>query len=186
MEVRENVKPMEDEVPFGVEVEAMDVAPMDDMEADACVQKIGNWERYRDFWLDYYQKRIDEVNQKCDRNVAYQRRKLREFFRSVPHRHLKASEAYDLPSGKISMSYPTPKMIPNKADILERFKKNGDTQFIKVKEELDWNGYKSRLFISDSGDVLDKETGEVVKDVLVEVSEPDITVTNNKKVSDEE
>ena len=57
----------------------------------------------------------------------------------------------------------------------------GENEFIKVEEKLDWNGYKSRLFISDSGDVLDKETGEIIKDVSVEMSEPKFSVTINKK-----
>ena len=177
-----------DEIPFGADVESipLDDVQMNDMDADACIQKIGNWERYRQFWLDFYSKKIEEVNSKCDNNIALQNRKLRDFFKTVPHRSTKTMEAYDLPSGKISVSFGKPSLVPNKESILERFEKSGDSEFIKVKKELDWSGYKSRLFISDSGDVLDKETGEIVKDVSVEMSEPKFTVKPNKKEEGDE
>ena len=187
MEVRENVSIMEDEVPFGVDVETVEIVPaMDDMEADNCVRKIGNWERFREFWLNYYAKKIEEVNQKCDRNIAYQNRKLRDFFASVPHRASKTMEAYDLPSGRISVTYSKQKLVPNKDSILARLKADGEVQFIKTKEELDWSSYSSRLFISDNGDVMDKETGEIVEDVAIEASEPKFTVKTTKKGSEEE
>ena len=83
----EIIRDLIDEVPFGTDVEAVDLEPeMDDMSADGCIQKMENWERYRKFWLDYYAKRIEEVNQKCDRNIALQNRKLRRFFAFVPWR----------------------------------------------------------------------------------------------------
>lgn len=175
---------MIDEVPFGVDPSTYvdeEGTSMNDMDADACIVKIGNWERYRKFWLDYYAKKIDEVNEKCDRNVAWQKRHLQDFFVTVPHRSTKTMEAYDLPNGKISVSYAKPNLVPNKESILARFKAEGETAFIKVKEELDWSGYKSRLFVSDTGDVLDKETGEVVTDVSVEMSEPKFSVKINEK-----
>lgn len=178
---------MEDEVPFGKEADEIEVSHVDEMDATACIEKRDNWERYRQFWIDYYTKKIEEVNQRCDRNIAYQDRKLREYFLSVPHRKTKTMEAYDLPNGRLSMSFMQKKLVPNRDSILERLKKDGETSFIKVKvkEELDWDGYKSRLFISDMGDVLDKETGEIVEDVSIEVSEPKFTVKTNKKESEE-
>ena len=79
-----------------------------------------------------------------------------------------------------------PCLVPDKSAIIERFKSQGDSEFIKVKEELDWNGYKSRLFISDSGDVLDKETGEIIKDVAVEETETKFEVKPNKNGGNED
>ena len=94
-------------------------------------------------------------------------------------------EAYDLPSGRISVSFAKPTLVPDKAAILKRFIDSNEREFVKVKEELDWSGYKSRLFISDSGDVLDKETGEIISDVSVEVSEPNFSVKANDTGDDE-
>jgi len=184
MDYSEPIREVVDEVPFGADVEELDVPQMDDMEADNCIEKIENWERYRQFWLDYYQKKVDEVNQKCDRNIAYQERKLRDYFSVVPHRSTKTMEAYDLPHGKIQCTFSKPTFVPNKEAILARLKEDGELEFIKVEEKLDWSGYKSRLFISNTGDVLDKETGEVVKDVSIEMSTPEFSVKPNKKVSE--
>ena len=126
------------------------------------------------------EKKVNEVNMRCDSNVAYQQRKLRHFFDTVPHRSTKTMEAYDLPNGRISVSFPKPKLVPDRAAILKRFKESNDLEFVKVKEEIDWSGYSSRLFISDSGDVLDKETGEIIGDVSVEVTEPKFSVKTNE------
>lgn len=177
---------MVDEVPFGAEVDALEVPKMDEMDAAACVEKCENWEKYRNFWLDYYAKKIDEVNQKCDRNVAYQKRKLRDYFMTVPHRSTKTMEACDLPNGRLSMSFSKQSLVPNKEAILARLKKDGESEYIKIKEELDWSGYKSRLFISEMGDVLDKETGEIVEDVEVKTSEPEFSVKPIKEKESEE
>ena len=178
-----------DEVPFDGDIDSMLLPDgMDDMEAESCITKIGNWERYREFWLDFYAKKIDEVKSKCDKNIELQKRKLKYYFNTVPHRSTKTMEAYDLPSGRLSVDFSKPSMVPDKDAILERFKSANDNEFIKVKvsEELDWNSYKSRLFISESGEIFDKETGEVVKDVSVKMSEPKFTVKINKKESEEE
>lgn len=172
----EFIRNVVDEVPYGMDIDAIEFGDtIDEMEADACLEKISNWEKYRKFWLDYYAKKIEEVNEKCDRNRAYQERKLRDYFNSVPHRSTKTMEVYDLPHGKLSMPFATKKMVPNKEAIIARLKGYGENEFIKVKEDLDWSGYKSRLFISDSGDVLDKETGEIVTDVSVEISKPEFS-----------
>ena len=102
----DNFSFLEDEVPFGADPNTVGYAEqLDEMEADVCLQKISNWERFRKFWLDYYQKKVDEVNQKCDNNVAFQKRKLRDYFESVPHRSTKTMEAYDLPHGRLSIGF---------------------------------------------------------------------------------
>ena len=185
----DNFSFLEDEVPFGADPNTVGYAEqLDEMEADVCLQKIANWEKFRKFWLDYYQKKVDEVNQKCDNNVAFQKRKLRDYFESVPHRSTKTMEAYDLPHGRLSIGFVTKKMIPDKEAILARFKEQGESEFVKVEtiEKLDWNGYKNRLFISDSGDVLDKETGEIVTDVSIEVSKPEFSVKPTEEKESEE
>lgn len=168
------------------EMEVMEGVPKDDMEADECLQKIGNWERFRKFWLDYYAKKIDEVNAKCDRNVAWQKRKLRYFFKSVPHRSTQTFEAYDLPSGRISLPFRKKKLVPDKVAIIARLEKEGAEQFIKVEKKLDWKGYMARLFISDDGNVFDSETGEEIKDVSIEEEEPDFAVKVKESTSNGE
>ena len=175
-----------DEVPFGADVETLEIEQIDDLSADECIRKIGNIERFRKFWLDFYQKKIDEVNRKCDTNVAYQRRKLRAFFDTVPHRGTKTTEAYDLPSGKLSFTFAKRKLNPDRTAIIERMKKNGETEFIKVKTtvDLDWSGYSKRLIMSDEGEVIDRETGEVVSDVVIEMTEPKFDVKMNGGVEE--
>lgn len=182
----ENLIDVVDEIPFGVDIAALVVdEPMDDMQADACLQKIANWEKYGKFWNDWYSKKLEEVNEKCRNNIELQKRKLRYYYQSVAHRKTKTMEIADLPHGKLCMPFVKQKLVPDKEAILLRLKDSGENQFIKTKEELDWSGYKDRLFISDSGDVLDKETGEIITDVSIETVEGEFTVKAQSKESEE-
>ena len=178
---------MVDEIPYGVNPETfidMEMSAHDDMDADNCLQKIENWERFRKFWLDYYDKKIEEVNQKVDNNIAFNKRKLRNYFTLVPHRRTKMQEVYDLPSGKLAVTYKEASFVPDRKAIIERLKKSGETEYVKVKtsEDLDWKGYKERLFISEDGNVLDRETGEIVTDVTIDRPMPEFNAVPKERI----
>ena len=51
--------------------------------------------------------------------------------------------------------------------IIERLKKDGSEELVKVEESLNWQGYKKHLKI-DNGNVVDTTTGEIVTDVQIE------------------
>ena len=177
---------MIDEVPFGKDVNEVEIdQQQDDMKADESLIKIGNWERYRKYWLDFYQKKIDEVNQLVDRNVFYQKRILRAYFDTVPHKATKmhTQESYELPSGKLIMKFPKPKFIPDNEALLKKFKESGEEEYIKttVKEEIKWNDYKSCLFIDDEGNVVNRNTGEYEENVGVDYGTPTFDIKDNKK-----
>ena len=174
-----------DELPFGEDPTVyidQKTALHDDIDADACLQKINNWGRFRKFWLDFYAKKINEVNQRCDNNIAYNKRRLRDYFATVPHRTTKAKtqEVYDLPSGKLAVVYKSASLVPDRKAIIDRLKKAGEIEYINVKtsEDLDWKGYKERLFIGEDGSsIIDRETGELVTDVTIERPMPEFKAT---------
>lgn len=158
-----------------------------DMDAENRLAKIKGWEAYRQRWLDHYQRKIAEVNDRADRNIAWHKFHLAQFFRSVPHKTTKTSVYYDgLPSCRLSMTMATDKINkPSREDldkILLRLAEQGDKGMIKktVTEEVDWAQYKANLAIVD-GRVVDMRTGEFVDDVKITHVEPEFVLKFNKE-----
>lgn len=152
-----------------------------DMDAEARLEKIRGWEAFRKRWLDHYQKKIDEVNERADRNIAWHKYHLARFFRSVPHKSTKTQLSYDLPSCQLVMKKECDKINKPSADdmarILLRLTEEKDTAFIKTQttQSVDWNEYKRFLSIVD-GSVVDMRTGEQVDDVKITHVEPEFVL----------
>ena len=167
-----------------------DMKEENDMDAEERLSKIKGWEAFRKKWLDYYQKKIDEVNDRADRNIAWHKYHLSRFFRSVPHKKTNTTYYYDLPSCRLVMNNPADKINkPSKEDlakILLRLAEEKDTGMIKttVTEEVDWNKYKDNLSIVD-GQVVDMRTGEFVSDVPITHVDPEFVLKFKKDKGDE-
>ena len=156
------------------------------MDAEARLEKVKGWEAYRAKWLAHYQRCIDEVNERADRNIAWHKYHLSRFFRSVPHKATKTTVYYDgLPSCRLVLNKPTDKINkPSKENlerILMRLAEAGDKGMIKrtVTEEVDWAKYKDNLQIVD-GKVVDKRTGEFLDDVEITHCEEEFVLKFNK------
>ena len=157
------------------------------MDAENRLEKINGWEAYRQKWLAHYQKCIDEVNERADRNIAWHKFHLSRFFRSVPHKATETTFYYDgLPSCRLVMNKATDKI--NKPDkqslekILLRLAEAGEKDMIKrtVTDEVDWSKYKDNLKIVD-GQVVDKRTGEFLDDVPITHCEEEFVLKFKKE-----
>ena len=97
---------MEDDAPKVVvadEAEATSEAEqMTDMDAELRVEKINMWEAYRKKWVEHYEKLIAQVNERVDRNIAWNKHILRKYFSLVPHKGTKTTLYYD---GLLSSHY---------------------------------------------------------------------------------
>ena len=178
---------MEDDAPKVVvadEAEATSEAEqMTDMDAELRVEKINMWEAYRKKWVEHYEKLIAQVNERVDRNIAWNKHILRKYFSLVPHKGTKTTLYYDgLLSCKLVMKKATDKINKPKADALLKIKlrllESGDTDYIvtKTTEDVDWDGYKENLTIDENGQVVDKRTGEILDDVPITHVEPEFVV----------
>ena len=158
------------------------VQTMTDMDAEAHVEKINMWDAYRKKWVEHYEKKIAEVNERADRNIAWHRHFLRMFFNLVPHKGTKTTLYYDgLLSSKLVLKKGTDKINKPKADVLLKIKlrllEHGEKEYIvtKTTEDVDWDAYKANLSIVD-GQVVDKRTGEILEDVPITHVEPEFVV----------
>lgn len=111
--------------------------------------------------------RIQELNDKCERDTAYLKSCLYEYFEKVEHKVTKTQESYKLLSGTLVFKKPSVKITHDDEKLLEFLKKSDRSKFIKIKESIDWAEFKKTLVVSDN-DVIDSEIGEVIDGCSVE------------------
>ena len=146
----------------------------DDATADWALKKIKEErEEYERLTLIACEQ-IAEINLKmkhleeaAERKTAFLKGCLAEYFKTVPHKTTKTQESYKLLSGSLVMKLGSQKMVKDDTALVEYFRQNGMSDYIKVKEEPKWAEYKKNLAIAD-GKVVDTTTGEVVDVVRVE------------------
>lgn len=108
------------------------------------------------------------VNGEADNNIAY----FRELLMPFAMEQLEGSKAktFKLPSGNLSFKKQSPLFeIDEKA--LLAFTKDNAPEFVKVKESVDWAGYKKTVTLADGGVIVDAD-GQVVEGVSY-VARPD-------------
>lgn len=109
-------------------------------------------------------KHLEEV---AERKTAFLKGCLAEYFKTVPHKTNKTQESYKLLNGSLVMKLDSQKMVKDDAELVEYFRQNNMTEYIKTEEKPIWAEFKKNLAIVD-GKVVDTTTGEVVDVVKVE------------------
>ena len=146
----------------------------DDATADWAVRKIKEEQKEYERLAIIASEQIAEINLKlrhveevAERKTAFLKECLAQYFQTVPHKATKTQESYKLLSGSLVMKLGSQKMVKNDAELVEFFRQNDMTEYIKTKEEPKWAEFKKNLSIVD-GKVIDTTTGEVVDVVGVE------------------
>jgi phage host-nuclease inhibitor protein Gam len=83
----------------------------------------------------------------------------------VPHKKTKTQESYKLPGGKLVLKTQNPEYKRDDKTVIDWAKANSLTQFVKVKEELDWDGLKKATAVFEGHIVT--EDGEIVPGIDV-------------------
>lgn len=152
----------------------------DDLYADWAIQKIKADEAERNRLLKTADADIElrkaaraGIAEKYDRKIANLKWHLSEYFAKVPHKKLKASENYVLPSGKLSMKYGKvkQKFVNANGDedkkgalLVEWLEANGYERFVRVTKEPAWVELKDALVPAGSGWCM-AATGEEVEGI---------------------
>jgi hypothetical protein len=119
----------------------------------------------RDELVEWYEKKIKEANEQTDFATMRFERMLSDYFATVPHKKTKTQESYSLPEGKLVLKVQNPEYKREDATVIDWLKKNKMTEFVKVKEELDWAGLKGATTALDGNIVT--EDGEIIPGVSV-------------------
>lgn len=145
-----------------------------DAKAEWALQKIKEARADRDTWVAWYKAKIDEIKEQTDFDTMNLERLLKEYFASVPHKKTKTQESYKLPGGKLVYKTQNPEFKHDDDAVIKWAKANGFGQYVKVKEELEWQKLKDATEIFDGHIVT--EDGEIVPGVVVENREPKFVV----------
>ena len=152
----------------------------DDHDAEYALRRIRESQAEVDSFREYYDEQIQKMQSRADGIRGFYTGHLQRYFESVPHKSTPTSESYELPSAKLVWKQQKPEFIRNKEEIIRWLKENDETGFIKIKEDLDWEGLKKKVNIS--GDkCVSSETGEVIPGVTVQYREPKFDVTFKKE-----
>lgn len=136
-----------------------------DAKAEWALRKIKEARADRDTWVAWYKEKIVEITAQTDADTANLERMLLDYFASVPHKKTKTQESYKLPGGKLVLKTQNPEYKRDDKTVIEWLKQNGQDNFVKVKEELDWAGLKEATEIFNGHIVT--EDGEIVPGVEV-------------------
>lgn len=145
-----------------------------DAKAEWALSKIKEARADRDRWVEWYQQKIKEIKEQTDFETMNLERMLADYFATVPHKVTKTQESYKLPGGKLVQKTQNPEYTRDDKTVIEWLKTNRLTQFVKVKEELDWSGLKA--VTAEFEGKLVTEDGEIIPGVEVVSREPKFIV----------
>lgn len=156
------------------EDEAKVFAITDDNTADWALKKISEERKELERLKAIAEQQIEEIQLKVkhleestERKTSFLKGCLAQYFETVPHKATKTQETYKLLSGSLVFKLPAQKMVKDDEKLLEYFKQNNMSEYIKTKETPAWAEFKKNLSIVDDK-VIDMSTGEVVEVVKVE------------------
>lgn len=150
----------------------------DDKTADWAIQTIAAEEQERDRLITLAQEqiqdltdRIEELKKKYENSTAYLRSCLYEYFRTIKPKETKTQKSYKLLSGTLVFKKPSVKIIHNDEKLIEYLKANDSTDFIKVKESVDWAGFKANLTVTENDEIVDTGIGTIIPSDVCTVEE---------------
>lgn len=117
-----------------------------------------------------YKDKIELLDYQLERRTGYLKSKLYEYFNTVERKDTKTQSSYKLLSGSLVFKKPSQKMVPDKEKLLAYVKDNNMSEFVKVKEEVDWAAYKKECQIVD-GKAVNTQTGDMLPDDVIAVED---------------
>lgn len=142
-----------------------------DQKAEWALKKIREAREDQAKWEAFYKAQMARVDDETDANVAGLEAMLQEYFETVPHKATKTQESYQLPTGKLVIKKQEPEYERNDTVVINWLKLTGNEKYIKIKEELDWQGLKK--ISSVVGEEIATEDGEIIPGVKV-IERPEI------------
>ena len=145
--------------------------------ANWALKKIKEEQAERDRIVEIAENEIKDIHEKIEKldarlesKTGFLKIKLFEYFGTVEHKETKTQENYKLLDGSLVWKKPAQKMVPDKDKLLAYVKEHNMTEFVKVKEEVDWANYKKECEIAD-GKAVNVQTGEMLPEELIAIED---------------
>lgn len=125
--------------------------------------------------IDFLQSKIDQMKkelaaelEEINNKKSFYEKLLSDYFETLPNESKKESKSmwkYKLTSGQLIKKKPTKtiKCLDKESAMLEYVIMNAHDEYIKTKQELNWQGLKNDLEIKDDL-IINKKTGEILDD----------------------
>ena len=162
--------------------------------ADWAISKIAEERKRTQYFIDVAKKEIEnlekqikDMEEKCERSVQYLSGCLGKYLErdDVPTKKTTTQESITLPAGKIIKKFaktefrmPNGKSVTNSKGDEKLVKEVADIndEFIKTKQEVDWANLKKHLDVDDEGNVIYKDTGELLESIVAQETLPYIEI----------
>ena len=106
--------------------------------------------------------KIEKLNEHYDSETAYLKSCLIEYFNTVTPKETKTQKSYKLISGTLVYKKPSFKITHDDAKLIDYLKENDGAEYIKVKESVDWAGFKANLTVTENDEIIDTGLGTVI------------------------
>lgn len=136
-----------------------------DQQAEWAIKKIEDSEAELEKWRSFYLGRVAALEEEYSRLYETMRRKLADYFQTVPHRETKTQFKYSLPSADLIQRKAKETWERDDSRLIEWLKENNYSESIKVSTSVNWKAAKEHLEVDESGTVVDKDTGEICEAV---------------------
>ena len=114
------------------------------------------------------ESRVESLRERTRRRTSFLTIKLQRYFNTVPHKETATQEKYELLSGNLVMKKAKQSLVNDDNDkLVAHLEAAGLTEFVKIEKKPAWGEFKKRLVIVD-GEVVDKESGEVVNCIKID------------------
>jgi phage host-nuclease inhibitor protein Gam len=115
----------------------------------------------------FYAQREDQIKKQLGQKTAFLKRKLADYFETVPHKKTKFQEKYVLPSGDLIRKKQSLKFnIDQNEAVLSVVQVTGTNEYVRQKLELDWETLKKDVEVPDVF-ITDKE-GNYIEDAFLD------------------
>jgi len=114
---------------------------------------------------EWFEKEKKDIENK----ISFYTARLQQYFDSLDPKVLKKTKtqvSYSLPSGKLKKVFEKEDFEKDDEELLKWLKNNNYTDFIKVKESIDWAKLKGNIEVNNGKAVL-KDTGELIDSIKV-------------------
>ena len=142
-----------------------------DKKADWALEQIKEKEEEKNRLIDLAKNKIEDLKMqiealelKYEHDTSYLKVLLAQYFDSVPHKETKTQATYQLLTGKLVFKKSSVKINHDDEALIKEL---DGTEYVETKKTLKWGEYKKTLVIQGD-DIIDSETGEVVKACTLE------------------
>lgn len=124
----------------------------------------------------YHKAQIEKNRKETESSVQHLKMMLYPFFEAMPHKKTKTQESASLLGFKMALKYEGVTFERDNEQLIAWLESNDLTDLVKVEKKADWATLKKRVTVSGE-DVVDAETGEVIKGVTAAVKPAEFVIT---------